>query len=333
MALLTCAHCAYCTDRRFNLRRHTRMVHGVDKIECLSVGQKVAISSQNATTPSQFATTPSQNATTPSQFATTPSQNATTPSQNATTTCKPFQCTTCYKTFTTSYAMQRHTCKQLSHPHECPQCHIVLSSSGAKCRHMKSCKGLQLMKQKASPASIATTNNINSQINNIQTQNNNNIGTQNVIININNFGQEDMSHITDDYKNMCIQAINGLGVKMLVQKTHFDPNVPENHNVRIKSTKLQQVQVREDDRWAIKDSDDAVDSMMMKSCKRLMDHYYDSSIKEEDASEHNSLMIQNLMNIRMRNPPVYHRLRRQIFAMICDAQEKLAEEEKETTQK
>jgi hypothetical protein len=239
----------------------------------------------------------------------------------------PFKCVNCYKTFTKSNHLKRHQprCQGLQCPNQCPLCKKVLSSSSARSRHMKLCKDVCLELGPCTPVKNEghTITNINSH-NQIQ-NNTHNIGTQQNIVNIhiNNFGSEDVSHISDEYKKMCIQGINGLGVKMMVEKTHFDPNVPENHNVRLKSKKYQQVQVKEDDRWKTKDSNDAVDSMMMKSCKHLMEHYWDSEIKNEDINHHSSLMIQNLMRIRCRNPSVYHTLRRQIFAMICDAHDKL----------
>lgn len=243
---------------------------------------------------------------------------------------KSYVCIDCCKTFSTKSNLSKHTksrCKGVANSLQCPYCNVMYSSYATKSRHVKTCKEKKVSE---SVEMLHVTNQTSTQLQtNIRanTVNQMNIGTQNVTIHINAFGKEDLSHITDEYKDMCIRAINGAGVKMMVHKTHFDTNMPQNNNVKVKSSKQQQMQIWDNHRWAIRDSNETADAMMMRACKELLNHYYESPIKNEDIIEHASVMLKNLVNIRQRNPPIYHSLRRQVLAMISDATMKMLEQE------
>jgi len=68
-------------------------------------------------------------------------------------------------------------------------------------------------------------------------QNNNNIqNQQNINISIHLPGKEDMSHISEDMKEHCLKQCNE-GVLRLVKDVLFNPNKPQNRNMRIKTMK------------------------------------------------------------------------------------------------
>ena len=65
--------------------------------------------------------------------------------------------------------------------------------------------------------------------------NNNNINSNNTI-NILSFNNTDMSHITDkDYEKIMKKCF--MSIPALIEKTHYDPNKPENHNIFITNLK------------------------------------------------------------------------------------------------
>lgn len=99
--------------------------------------------------------------------------------------------------------------------------------------------------------------------------------TNNVNININvqsprPFGEEDVSHVSDDYIKQCMFALNS-GFKDLITTIHFNPHVPENHNIRYKSTKQKSCMVYMDGRWIETDQNSTVDKLIMKG-QRMMNH-------------------------------------------------------------
>jgi hypothetical protein len=70
-----------------------------------------------------------------------------------------------------------------------------------------------------------TTTNTNSNNTTIDTQNN-------ITIQINSFGQENTEYIDDKAILQCIDRVYK-SIPALLQKIHFDPQHPENHNIKI----------------------------------------------------------------------------------------------------
>lgn len=56
------------------------------------------------------------------------------------------------------------------------------------------------------------------------------------------FGSENLSHISNDFVKPCLWQMN----EGLVKEIHFNPDVPENHNVRLASTKQQKFEIWQD---------------------------------------------------------------------------------------
>jgi hypothetical protein len=234
-----------------------------------------------------------------------------------------FKCPTCYKSFTTPRWLNKHkpNCKHISSPFECHKCHENFANDANLSRHKRTCKGpttalVVKQPQPLVPGSI-NTQNIQTQ-NNIQNQvNNNNNNTQYNIV-INSFGNESWNHITAEFKDDCLKAIdNGRGVKELIKKVHFDANIPENHNIKPYLLKQELLQVKGDERWMVRDKTDVLDEVIKTSCKKLAEHYVNSPIMQEDIVEHGRIMYQSLMAICDKNG-IYYPLRKNVFAMMVD---------------
>jgi hypothetical protein len=114
---------------------------------------------------------------------------------------------------------------------------------------------------------------------NITTNSNNNtsIDTQNnVTININAFGNENLDYLTDKVIVKCIGRIYN-SVPILVEHIHFDPNHPENHNVKITNKKLPYASVlTENNKWKTVDKNDVIENIMGKGYD-ILDTTYDDN--------------------------------------------------------
>ncbi len=110
-----------------------------------------------------------------------------------------------------------------------------------------------------------SNNNSNNNTNNIQ---NNNI-QQNITIN--NFGNETTEHISLEFLDSLVCAPFS-SIPKLTHFIHFDPNHPENDNIRITNKKDNFVDVRKDDIWLIEDRKKAIYQMMDNSYYLLDEH-------------------------------------------------------------
>jgi hypothetical protein len=118
----------------------------------------------------------------------------------------------------------------------------------------------------------STTNN--------NTTNNNNIETQNVhIININAFGNENTDYLDDKAILACIGRVYK-SIPSLLEKIHFDPKHPENHNIKITNKKLPYASVMgNNQKWKTVDRKDAIDTMVNNGYNMLDEKYKENKDK------------------------------------------------------
>jgi len=118
----------------------------------------------------------------------------------------------------------------------------------------------------------AGTTNTNNNTNHIETQNIN-------IININAFGNENTDYIDDHVILDCIGRVYK-SIPSLLEKIHFDPKHPENHNIKITNKKLPYASVMGNNKkWKTVDRKDAIDTMVTNSYNMLDEKYSENKDK------------------------------------------------------
>ena len=114
---------------------------------------------------------------------------------------------------------------------------------------------------------------VNKQNNTTNNTTNNNTHTQNVNIVINNFGNENLDYITEDYLTKIIKHGPRGSIQKLLRQIYFNPNHPENQCVKIPNKKQPYAKVKSNDKWEFKDKGDVVDTMVNKGYGLIDDHY------------------------------------------------------------
>jgi hypothetical protein len=101
----------------------------------------------------------------------------------------------------------------------------------------------------------------------------NTINNDNLNIQINAFGCENLEHITDTFKVKCLKQIYK-SIPEMVIKIHFNTKYPENHNVKIPNKKLPHASIMtKDNTWKTVDKKNTISSMVDKSFNILDDTY------------------------------------------------------------
>ena len=127
----------------------------------------------------------------------------------------------------------------------------------------------------------STTNNHN----NTNNTNTNNIETQNITININAFGNENTDYIDDKAILACIGRIYN-SIPSLLEKIHFDPKHPENHNIKITNKKLPYASVMgNNQKWKTVDRKDAIETMVTNSYNMLDEKYSENKDKISESKQ------------------------------------------------
>ena len=104
------------------------------------------------------------------------------------------------------------------------------------------------------------------QLENVSSKPNINRGTINNANNqcniiINNFGEEQIKYISDKtFKKLLSTPISA--IPKLIELKHFNPNHPENHNVRITNIHDKYAKIYQDKKWLIKHKKDVVEDLV-----------------------------------------------------------------------
>ena len=170
---------------------------------------------------------------------------------------------------------------------QCKYCNKILSRYDSLNRHLKTCKKkkeseilvikqeeeIQQMKLEIEELKTksATTNNITNTIN-TNNNTNNTINTNN-IINIKNLGDENINHLKNvDFAGMLKGIYNA--VPKLIEKIHFDPNHPENQNIKYTNKKLPYLKVMKDNKWQLVNKKYELFDLIDTKCYLLKEKYY-----------------------------------------------------------
>ena len=106
-------------------------------------------------------------------------------------------------------------------------------------------------------------------------------------ININAFGNENTDYIDEKVILSCIDRVYK-SIPSLLEKLHFDPKHPENHNIKITNKKLSYASVMGNNKkWKTVDRKDAIESMVQKGYNMLDDTYGDNKDKFSQMKQQN----------------------------------------------
>jgi hypothetical protein len=100
--------------------------------------------------------------------------------------------------------------------------------------------------------------------------------TQNIVILP--YNETDVSHIKDlDYYNIISRCI--MSVPRLIEKTHFNPDKPENHNIYISNLSKNYAMVWNGKQWVTKDQTEVLEDLIAENEYRLEDWVGEGSKK------------------------------------------------------
>lgn len=219
-----------------------------------------------------------------------------------------FKCVKCLKYFSTKQNLQRHLDNVCKHNYD------VLEE-------FNNVNDFQ-----------SYVNKIETRLNNLETQSkftsqiflNNNINIQNNIVNIkiNNFGEEQLEHLTTQFLDKCLLEYKS-GVTKLLKEIHFNPNIPENHNIRPLSKKQNTLELFSDGVWHPCDKNNTLDKMIRNGYKILFRHFLntriDNNITEEE-EQRNEYINEYLTKIMRKEGNIYYELRRDLYMLILDGE-------------
>ena len=173
--------------------------------------------------------------------------------------------------------------------YECKFCNKILSSYKNLWRHLKSCKEklkddenkenllnlVEMLNKQLEQQKEELKEQLNKRDKQIEEQNiqireliqkaGMNIGTQNNNIQNNiqilAYNNTDISHLTDKDYLKCLKHSN-FCIPHLIEKIHFNPKKPENHNIYISNLKNNYVMIYNGSKWMINDREESIQNLI-----------------------------------------------------------------------
>jgi hypothetical protein len=217
------------------------------------------------------------------------------------------ECPLCKKTVS-KYKLSRHTAVCKSNTSQ-SMVQVPIETLEILQAQINELRG-ELQKQKES--SQASTNT--SIINNNTTINN----TYN--IQLNNFGQENMSCLTPELLTYCLSNPKK-GMSSLIEKIHYNKDYPENHNLRCKSLKNNIFERFVDTQWTLCDASNTLDELIKKGYRILEAHFAETFLSDPEFfdDEHRMESMQRFRQVLTdKTSNDYHSMKRDLRLLVKD---------------
>jgi len=276
MVQYECFRCGYIASQRCNMKQHLHRKNicnpkdddmEIDEIKKY-YGFEIETENDTQTTPKQHPNDtfcknegapkmhPNDTQTTPKQH---PNDTQTTP-KLCTRVCKY-----CNKSFTRKSGLLKHLniCKNKI------EAETLVINQNEEIIKMK--KEIEKLKSFKIQTQNNTTNNNNSH----------NITNNNNTIIINNYGEENIEHLSKKYLlNLFSRTYKA--IPLLVEKIHFDPEHPENQNIKLTNKKLPYIKIKKNDKWQFVDRKTEIIDLIDAMCFILSENYQNMNLKGEN---------------------------------------------------
>ena len=108
--------------------------------------------------------------------------------------------------------------------------------------------------------------------------------TTNNTIQLNSYGNEDLSHITETLKTNLLHIPYGMIPKM-IEVVHFNDKKPENKNIILANKKDNKIKIFSGNKWIYKNKEDTIKNLINEKYFILDTHY--DSINENNSNDNN----------------------------------------------
>lgn len=231
---------------------------------------------------------------------------------------KKYACPDCDATFTRSTALSRHcnhTCKMRSANRvtELERQTETLARETEVLKHQVQV----LLEEKTAGSGGGGTTQVTTN------SHNTNCNNTNTVIQICAFGNENVAHLLEDknFMERCLRR-RELGVVDYLKRLHFDPDYPQNNNLKVTNYKMPYVDQFDGTRWIKTEKDEILNDMLDGSCNSMDEHYHE--YKDEMATRVTENMMRMITDFidhlkdPENNPQMYQDLKKKIYLMMVN---------------
>ena len=138
--------------------------------------------------------------------------------------------------------------------------------------------------------------------------------TNNITVNILPYEQTDVSHLTDrDYQRAFNRA--SMCVPQILEKVHFDPEQPQNHNVYISSMNNKYITLHDGERWNLRDREETIEDLFADA-EYMLENKLETWQEEEDPkSERATKKFQIYLEVKEK-AALYNKIKQELKLLL-----------------
>lgn len=144
----------------------------------------------------------------------------------------------------------------------------------------------------------------------------NNITTQNNYI-VNAFGQESLNHLTHASKKQHIMNLKE-SIPQLIKSIHFNPDLPENYNIRQLSNKQNKLQFFDGCKWLPCDRSNTLDKLIEKGHRILYSFFLENQLSDADLKLRAETIMGYYQSVGLfKEKKEYLDVKRELYMLFC----------------
>jgi len=268
MASFSCKFCNYITKRKNDFNKHlTTKKHFINQKKYEAKVKKIIVSPQNDLNSPQFPSISPQFTSISPQFPSISEQNVANISHHNGK--ENYNCKYCNKKYTRIDNLNRHIAKTCKKKKEFDEIELKKKYIFDKQNQIIESQSQQIVKFEKMLEKTAK------QVNNTQNNDNSNNKTINNI-HINNYGEENLEMLTDDFKKQCVRHPYKALVN-IIERIHFNDEYPENKNIRLLNKRDNKIQVKDNGKWNYKNKEKTIRDAIDDSNIKLEQFYQEKS--------------------------------------------------------
>ncbi len=227
--------------------------------------------------------------------------------------------------FNKNYKFECEFCNKIYKTHDVLYKHKLRFHKNEITKKDKTNETNELLKQ---IINILQSKNENKEPANINITTNNNIVTNNLNVQY-NFLKENVDYITDSYIMSCARKMDS-GLIDFIKSIRFNPDRPENMNVKLHTKRDKTLYVYKNEKWEICDAKWTLEEMIIHGAKIIYQKFLSNSDQEkllEDDSSESRIQSWLLSILPRNNEKIMGRISKRLYAIILNNQNLLLVEE------